>query len=36
MQKSVALSPCEAELVAMTETTQRVIWFRMLLTDLHR
>jgi hypothetical protein len=36
MQKSVALSFCEAELVAMTETTKRIIWIRKLLTDLHR
>jgi hypothetical protein len=33
-QKSVALSSCEAELVAMTETTKRIIWFRKILTDL--
>jgi hypothetical protein len=36
IQKSVALSSCEAELVSLTETTKRVIWFRKLLTDLHR
>jgi hypothetical protein len=36
MQKSISPSSCEAEPVAMTETTKRMIWFRKLLTDLHR
>jgi hypothetical protein len=36
MQKSVALSSCKAEVVAMTKTTKGTIRFRKLMIDLHR
>jgi hypothetical protein len=35
LQSSVALSTCEAELMALSATMQEAIWIRRLLTDLH-